>query len=289
MASSCRLWQQSTNARRRFSPVKPRLEEFEARLVLSVPVVMVTPADAGVHTFAGGATLFTAGTWDITATDVAGITGAANVNVIAASAVAFAIAAPDSVQSGVSFSITVSAVDSYGNVDSDYVTDSSGVVTFTTTDSDPGVTLPGDYQFTADDAGVVTFDGVVYITLGTQDLNAIDTISGTAGSATVNVTGGDRPAGLERPPGRRPRPAPGVESGEALVSPPSPRALASRGTLTASAGESRASERAPVDRVFASPGAGNAWFLLGRERREAPVWLSPLALAALQDTESLWS
>jgi hypothetical protein len=167
-----------------------------------------TAGDAGVHTFPGGATLFTAGTWDVTATDTAGITGAANVNVIAAPAVAFAIAVPPSVQSGVPFSITVSAVDPYGNVDTNYVTDPSGVVTFyTTTDPDPGVVLPSNYQFTASDAGVVTFSGVVYITPGVQDINAVDTVSGIAGSNTVIVTGGDGPD-IPLGPGRGSQPAP---------------------------------------------------------------------------------
>jgi hypothetical protein len=149
------------------------------------------PADAGRHTFAGGATLFTAGTWDVTAAAAGGITGSANVNVVAAPAAAFSIAVPDSVPSGVPFRITVSAVDPYGNVDTHYVTDPSGVVHFsTTTDSDPGVVLPPDSQFTATDMGMRTFDGVVYITPGAQDLNATDTVSGITGTATVNVTAG---------------------------------------------------------------------------------------------------
>jgi hypothetical protein len=114
----------------------------------------------------------------------------------AAAAVAFAIAVPDSVPSGVPFRITVSAVDPYGNVDTNYVTDPSGVVTFfTTTDLDPGVMLPDDYPFTAADRGVHTFDGVVYVTPGDQDLNAFDTVSGLFGTATVTVTAGPAPPG----------------------------------------------------------------------------------------------
>jgi hypothetical protein len=47
-----------------------------------------TAGDAGTHTFFAGATLYTAGTWDVTATDpVSGITGSAAVNVLAAPAV----------------------------------------------------------------------------------------------------------------------------------------------------------------------------------------------------------
>jgi hypothetical protein len=67
----------------------------------------------------------------------------------------------------------VFARDPYGNIDTHHVTDPSGVVTFyTTTDLDPGVVLPADYPFTAADLGVHTFDSVVYLTPGDQDLNA---------------------------------------------------------------------------------------------------------------------
>jgi hypothetical protein len=116
--------------------------------------------------------------------------------------VAFSIAVPASVPSGAPFAITVSAVDPYGNVDTSYVTDPSGAVTFfTTTDLDPGVMLPADYPFTAADQGVHTFDGVVYITPGDQDLWALDTVSGIAGTATVSVTAGPAPPGSGlRPP-----------------------------------------------------------------------------------------
>jgi hypothetical protein len=158
------------------------------------PTYTFVPGDNGMRTFPGGATLFRTGTWDVTATDGSGVTGFANVTVIAAPAMSFAIAVPDSVGSGMPFSITVSAVDPYTNIDTNYVTDPSGVVTFfSTTEMDPGLMLPADTQFTADDAGMKTFDNVVYITPGAQDLNATDTVSGITGTATVNVTGGDAP------------------------------------------------------------------------------------------------
>jgi hypothetical protein len=158
------------------------------------PTYTFLPGDNGMRTFPGGATLFRTGTWDVTATDGGGITGFANITVIAAPAMGFAIAVPDSVVSGMPFSITVSAVDPYTNIDTNYVTDPSGAVTFSsTTEMDPGLMLPVDSQFTADDAGMKTFDGVVYITPGAQDLNATDTVSGISGTATVNVTGGDAP------------------------------------------------------------------------------------------------
>jgi hypothetical protein len=156
------------------------------------------PGDGGVQSFAGGAALYTAGTWDVSATDDGGLAGSAAVTVTAAPAVSFAIGVPASVSPGVPFSITVSALDPYGNVDTNYVTDPSAAVTFfTTTDPDPGVVLPADYQFAPADGGVHAFDGVVYVTPGDQDLNATDTFSGLSGSATVSVSAPPRPRGPE--------------------------------------------------------------------------------------------
>ena len=150
-------------------------------------------SDQGQHTFAGGATLYTAGTWDVTATDTqSGITGAVFVNVQAAPAVAFRIVGPANATSGVPFDVTVMAVDAYGNTDTNY----TGTVTFSTSDDDPGVVLPPDYTFQPSDAGMATFpDGVTLITLGDQAMTAIDTDSGIAGSATVTVIAGGGASG----------------------------------------------------------------------------------------------
>ena len=151
------------------------------------------PSDQGVATFAGMTALYTAGTWDVTATDTqSGITGAALVNVVAAPAVAFRVMAPASVTSRVAFDVTVIAVDPYGNTDTNY----TGTVTFSTSDGDPGVMLPPDYTFQASDAGMVTFPGgVTLITLGDQTLTVTDMTSGITGTSTVTVTaGGDAPA-----------------------------------------------------------------------------------------------
>ncbi len=144
------------------------------------------PEDQGTATFPGGATLYTAGTWDVSATDTqSGITGAAYVNVIAAPAVAFQVQAPASAASGTPFDVTVLAVDPYGNTDTGY----QGTVTFTTSDGDPGVVLPPDYTFQAADAGMVTFPGgVALITPGDQSLTVTDTGSGITGNTTVTVT-----------------------------------------------------------------------------------------------------
>jgi hypothetical protein len=143
-------------------------------------------SDQGVATFAGVTALYTAGTWDVTATDTnSGITGAAFVNVQAAPAVALQVVAPTSATSGTPFDVTVIAVDLYGNTDTNY----NGTVTFSTSDGDPAVVLPPDYTFQPSDAGMVTFPGgVTLITPGDQTLTATDTVSGITGTATVTVT-----------------------------------------------------------------------------------------------------
>jgi hypothetical protein len=159
------------------------------------------PSDQGMATFSGGATLFTAGVWDVTATDTAsGITGTANVVVTPAAAVSFAITAPANVPSGTPFDVTLTALDPYGNTDVHYV----GTVTWTTTDPDPGVQLPADYTFQASDQGQVTFPGgVVLITPGDQTITATDTADGTiSGSATVTVNSAGPGANTRN--GRRP-------------------------------------------------------------------------------------
>jgi hypothetical protein len=96
----------------------------------------------------------------------------------------YAIAAPASVPSGTLFDLTLNAVDPYGNTDVNY----QGTVTFSTSDTDPGIVLPADYTFTAADAGVHTFSGgVSLITPGDQTLTVSDTASGITRSVTVTV------------------------------------------------------------------------------------------------------
>jgi hypothetical protein len=144
-----------------------------------------TSGDNGSHTFPRGATLYTAGTWDVTATDTSGITGSANVNVQAAPASAFQVIAPSMVSSGMPFDVTVIAVDPYSNTDMNY----GGTIIFSTSDTDGRVLLPPPYTFQPSDAGMATFpNGVTLYTLGDQTITVSDMqISGTA---TVTVTTG---------------------------------------------------------------------------------------------------
>jgi hypothetical protein len=143
-------------------------------------------SDQGRVTFAGGAALYTAGIQDVTVTDTdSGITGTTLVNVQAASAVAFQLLVPQRASSGTPFDITVIAVDAYGNIDTNY----QGTITFSASDSDPGVVLPADSTFQPGDQGQATFlGGVTLITPGDVTLTVTDPFSGITESAIVTVT-----------------------------------------------------------------------------------------------------
>ena len=141
-----------------------------------------TASDAGVHTFS--ATLKTAGSRSITATDTAtaSVTGSATVSVSAAAASTYQVAAPSSATAGSSVNVTVSAKDAYGNTANGY----TGTVHFTS--SDGQAVLPANYTFTAGDAGSHTFS-VTWKTVGSQSITATDTATGSiTGSANVSIT-----------------------------------------------------------------------------------------------------
>jgi hypothetical protein len=142
-----------------------------------------TAADAGVHTFS--ATLKTSGTQSITATDKtsASLTAAdTGITVNPAAAGKFIITAPASITSGLAFSLTVKVEDAYGNV----VTGYTGTVHFSSTDG--SATLPADYKFTAADAGVHTFTGLVLHSTGNQTITIADVLnSALTDSVIVDV------------------------------------------------------------------------------------------------------
>ena len=63
-----------------------------------------------------------------------------------------------------------------------------GTIPWTTTDPDPGVQLPADYQFQPGDQGQMTFPGgVTLVTLGDQTLTVTDPASGITGSTSVTI------------------------------------------------------------------------------------------------------
>lgn len=77
--------------------------------------------DSGSHTFTSGVTLKTAGTQTVTATDVStsSINGHATVSVSPGAEAGFVVTAPGSATVGVSFSLTVTAKDAFGNTFND--------------------------------------------------------------------------------------------------------------------------------------------------------------------------
>jgi uncharacterized delta-60 repeat protein len=142
-----------------------------------------TAADQGVHTFT--VTLKTVGNQSFNITDEAtgysGGDGAITINPAAASS--FVLRAfPASIIQGTAATFTVTAMDPYGNVATGY----TGTVTFGS--SDPLASVPGNYTFTAADAGIHTFSATLN-TVGTESLTATDildtSITGTETGISV--------------------------------------------------------------------------------------------------------
>jgi len=136
---------------------------------------------SGVGTFS--ATLATAGTQTITATDTAqsSITGTSGpITVSPGPATHFVVAAPATAVVGTPLSFTVTAKDGYGNIATGY----AGTIAFSATD--PAATLPASATLTA---GVGTFS-ITFKTPGSQTITATDTatpsITGTSGPIVVS-------------------------------------------------------------------------------------------------------
>jgi hypothetical protein len=131
-----------------------------------------TEADAGVHTFT--AILKTAGTQSLKVTDTtsASVTGSeTGIAVHAGAASMFLVAGfPAYPTAGIAGSFTVTALDACDNRAAGY----TGTVRFTS--SDPQAVLPGNYTFTAADAGMHTFSATLK-TAGYQSLTATDTVN----------------------------------------------------------------------------------------------------------------
>jgi hypothetical protein len=140
-----------------------------------------TGTDAGTHTFVGGATLATAGARTITAT--AGTWKAiARVKVTAGAVARFLVSGfSASIGAGVSHGFTVTAVDAYGNV----VTNYAGIVQFTS--SDGSATLPVQYTFTALNKGKHTFTAKL-MTAGTQSLTVTDANDSSVTGSEKGIT-----------------------------------------------------------------------------------------------------
>lgn len=157
-----------------------------------------TASDNGVRSF--GAVLKTAATQSLTATDTGtgSITGTqSGIVVNPSTATGFVVLAPTTAVAGVPFDLYVIAGDAYGNVATGY----RGTVAFFSL-TDPDAALPGEYTFTAGDAGIASFfEGAALFTPGTQDLWVIDTTEPIFGTTLVEVMAGDAPGGGPGPGG----------------------------------------------------------------------------------------
>ena len=121
-----------------------------------------TTASTASPTITGGTSLQTGDT------TTASITGSqTGISVVAAAATHIRVTAPANATVGVAFSITVTALDAYGNVATGY----TGTVHFTSTDG--AAVLPADYTFTGADAGVHNFSAT-FKTAGTESLAATE-------------------------------------------------------------------------------------------------------------------
>jgi hypothetical protein len=164
----------------------------------STDIQAALPADYTFSSTDGGsatflATLKTAGTQSITATDAANPTltaTEAGTSVSPASFASFTVAGFPATVAGAAQSFTVTAVDQFGNRVPNYV----GTVHFTSTDSD--ATLPADYTFSALDLSQHTFRATLF-TSGTQSITATDTFaSSSTGTEAGIVTAPAATAGL---------------------------------------------------------------------------------------------
>jgi hypothetical protein len=136
-----------------------------------------TSADNGTHVFA--AYLVTAGIQSITATDtttgtIIGTQAGIQVNPGPASTLVVS-ASPPNITAGDSVTVTVTAIDSFGNVATGY----GGTVHFTS--SDAQAILPGDSTLTN---GIGTFTATLY-TAGIQTITATDTANSSLTSTAL--------------------------------------------------------------------------------------------------------
>jgi hypothetical protein len=145
------------------------------------------PPDATLTNGTGTFTVIlkTAGAQSITATDASNssVAGSEGITVTPGTATHFIISGPASIGANTAFSITVTALDAYGNVATGY----RGTIHFS--DSVSGATLPGNYTFTASDNGVHTFTGLKLKTKGPQTITIVDVMNNTIlGTFLINVT-----------------------------------------------------------------------------------------------------
>jgi hypothetical protein len=181
----------------------PNLYEGTANLVSTDPKTSGLPAsytftagDAGTHKFPNVIleTVAETGSQTITATDSANsnITGQGTVNVVPAPAQKLMVTPnfPSLDVAGTVGTVTVKALDQYGNIAGSGPNQYPGTVDFVSTDPETSG-LPASYTFTAGDAGTHAFSNVILETVaatGSQTITATDSLNNSiTGQGTVNV------------------------------------------------------------------------------------------------------
>jgi hypothetical protein len=131
------------------------------------PDYTFTAADRGKHTFFNGVVLRKVGA-TLTFGDAANpsVSGGASPSLAPGAAATLRVGAPARGTAGNGFAVTVTALDAFGNTATGFV----GTVHLSATDG--LANLPADYTFTAADAGIHTFTGLVLKTAGTQVVTA---------------------------------------------------------------------------------------------------------------------
>lgn len=145
-----------------------------------------TAADAGSHTFS--VTFDAVGSQSLHATDTVTptITGTSSSNVQPDIASQLHVSVPASVSDGAPFTVTVTALDQYGNVATSY----DGTIQFSTSDPSAFFATP-TYTFQASDNGTKTFtNGVTLNTPGPQTVDATDSAASFHGVGNTTVTAG---------------------------------------------------------------------------------------------------
>jgi hypothetical protein len=151
----------------------------------------VLPSDMSLTggTGTSSATLTTAGLQSMTASDVADsalIGSQSGIAVNPGNAARLLVLGPSSVSAGSPFSLTIQAVDPFGNMATGYL----GTVSFHSSDTDARASLLSNYTFTAADSGVHFFtNGMILRTVGNQTVTATDTLDASInGNASIRVT-----------------------------------------------------------------------------------------------------
>lgn len=145
-------------------------------------------SDNGKHTFTNGVILKTSGTQTINALDGLGLTdlmppkikvGFSNIHHFE-----FHTLSTTTPTAGIPFGFNVKAVDAFGNT----VTNYTGTVKFSTTDTNSNVVLPSNYTYQLSDNGNKQFTGAKLCTAGPQTIYVEDVSNPLIkGQVTVNV------------------------------------------------------------------------------------------------------